>query len=124
MKSTEIFSGTMAVMVLLTAMIVFCVFGTVLCPDRRLNKREELSCRALEQEYERQLRALLEEKGYSNSGVMMNSITQVDGDRSYVVTIHHKKIEALDNEEKSALAAECREIEVPIRNCSVYFREY
>lgn len=121
MQSMEKSSGTMAVMIMLAAVIVLCVSGTALCPDRRLNKKGELSCHALEQEYERQLRALLEEKGYGNSGVMMNSITQADGGRSYIVTIHHKKIEALNNVEKSALAAECQRIEVPVENCSVCF---
>ncbi len=122
MGNTEKSFGTKIIIVMLTFVIIFCISGTVYCRDKRLSRSGELSYRAQEQEYERELRALLEEKGYRNSGVMMNSITQADGARSYIITIHHKKIEALDNMEKSALAAQCQDIKVLMENCSVSFQ--
>lgn len=122
MKNAGRLSGTTAVIIMLVAMIIFCTSGTLLCLDTKLNRTEELGYRILEREYESELRVLLEEKGYSNSGVTMNSIVQEDGVRSYTVTIHHKKIEALDNVEKRALAAECQGIEASVENCSVYFQ--
>lgn len=115
-------SGVTIVIAMLIAVTIFCISGTVLCRSNRLSRAEELSYRALKQEYVRELRTLLEEKGYSDSGVVMNSITQADGERSCIITIHHRKIEALDNREKNALAAECQSIEVPVENCSVYFQ--
>lgn len=121
MKNTGRFLGTTAVIVMLAAMIIFCISGTVRCLDKKLNRTEELSYRILEREYESELRGLLEEKGYCNSGVTMSSIVQEDGVRSYTVAIHHKKIEALGHVEKRALAAECQSIGAFVENCNVYF---
>ena len=57
------------------------------------------------------LRDYLAEKGYADSGITMNYVTDEDGTVEYTVTIHHRKIDKLDEEEKIHLAEECKGLE-------------
>ncbi len=121
LEKTKKFKGSTFVIALLGAVTFFCILGTVYCQDRRINRAENLNYRTMERACERELRELLEEKGYRNSAVTMNSITQADGARSYIVTIHHRKIESLNAIQKNALAAECRRMEGCVENCDFHF---
>ncbi len=113
-----------AITAVLTAILIliaaFCISGTVFCQSKGKAQVEEQSWRILEQEYAARVSSLLEEKGYCNSGITMNRVTQEDGSREYTVTIHHRRINRLDAGERDALLKECEEIAFPVEDCSIY----
>ncbi|MCM1127601.1 MAG: hypothetical protein NC429_14170 [Lachnospiraceae bacterium] len=90
--------------------------------SEKLVKEQKEYYKTLEQEYVEALRNLLEEQGYSNSGITMNRVIEEDGTTQYIVTIHHGRIEHLDDKEKSDLLSKCEEVEFPERDCSFYHK--
>lgn len=105
------------VMMILVLTAVFGVSGTVLSQQKGMSKEKQSYYRAMEQEYVRELRDFLKEQGYQDSGVTMNRIIDEDERVEYVVTIHHRRILELDEQEKEHLLMVCGEIEFPVRDC-------
>lgn len=118
MKNLKEITLTAVVTVLLILIIAFGICGTAFCQVRGRNQEKEEYYRGLEQEYVEEIRGLLEEKGYCNSGVTMNRVLQEDGSRQYFVTIHHRRIMKLDANQRKELLSECRAIEFPVENCN------
>ena len=93
---------TVAVLVL-TLAACWCWAGTVM-------SRTDLSAAEIEgyyQEKEKELveeaRAFLSGEGYTYSGVMLTRVVTADGDREYTLTVHHGKIDKLDDEGRQKL---------------------
>ena len=61
---------------------------------------------ALEQEYVNEIRTYLDEQGFLNSGVMLTRVVDEQGSREYQVTLHHKYLEKLSEEERQAIFKE------------------
>ncbi len=61
---------------------------------------------ALEQEYVDEIRTYLDEQGFLNSGVMLTRVVDEQGSREYQVTLHHKYLEKLSEEERRAVFEE------------------
>ena len=61
---------------------------------------------ALEQEYVDEIRTYLDEQGFLNSGVMLTRVVDEQGSREYQVTLHHKYLEKLSEEERQAVFEE------------------
>lgn len=120
MKSRRKFITTAIITVALVLMIVFCISETVIGQGQRDVKAKEQYYRDMEQEYVREIRRLLEDEGYSNSGVTMNRVIEEDGIREYTVTIYHKRIQKLTDEQKIKLLAECRFVDFPVENCNIF----
>lgn len=106
-----------AVTIILLIVTAFCCAGTVM-------SRTDLSSRELEHYYrerERQLveeaRAYLGQQGYADSGVMLTRVVDMDGSREYTLSIHHRRITALGEEEQEQLAAGLQEITFTDQNC-------
>lgn len=118
MRKLKEITITTVVTAALIFIIAFCICSTVFGQSGEQNQMEERYYRALEQEYVQKIRNLLEEKGYCNSGVTMNYVVQEDGSRQYTVTIHHRRIKALDKEGQRELLEECRAIGFPVEDCS------
>lgn len=105
---------------LLTA---FCICGTVSGQGRGQRRIDERYYRSMEQEYKKEICRLLEAEGYRNSGVTINYITAKDGVRNYTVTIHHRRIEKLDEESRQELISRCKEVPFPVSGC-LFFHEF
>lgn len=118
MKNMKEFTITAIITIVLALVIAFCISGTVIGQNKGDARAEEQYYRVAEQEYMQEIRNLLEEKGYCNSGVTMNRVIEEDGTREYIVTIHHRRIENLSDEQKNALVTECQSIGFPVENCS------
>ena len=110
MKNKKEFAITAIVTVVLVLITAFSVSGTVIGQNKGDDRAREQYLRMAEQEYVQEIRNLLEEKGYCSSGVTMNRVIEEDGTREYTVTIHHRRIESLSDEQKNALVAECQSI--------------
>lgn len=113
--------------VVITAILVLisglCISGTVISQEKGRSKVEEKYYRQIEQEYVKEMRAFLAESGYKNSGVTMTYVLTEDGNRRYTVTIHHKKISALDEMCKQQLKEACKKVDFPVENC-VFYHEF
>lgn len=86
--------------------IVFCAAGTV--QGQEDIRREEKECWYREREAVllADTREYLQEAGFLNSGVTLSRTVDEDGSRSYVFTVHHKKIDGMDESRRQALGEE------------------
>ena len=50
----------------------------------------------------------LEKKGYADSGVALTRVVKEDGARDYTITIHHGKIDEMDDFSRQALKMSSR----------------
>lgn len=108
---------TIAISVICLTVTVFCVLGIMMGKNGRVDRPEEKQYREMEKSYVSEIRKLLEEEGYENSGITMTWVTDETGERIYTVTIHHGRIDKLSKAEKRALMEECRAIEFPDKEC-------
>ena len=70
-----------------------------------------------------EIRNLLEERGYRNSGVTMSRVRLEDGSNQYIVTIYHRRIMNLALDEQEELLDACRMIRFPVEDCN-FFHEF
>ena len=90
--------------VMLILIIVLCVGGTVKSESR--NETQRIETRVQEQQLLTQMRQYLNENGYRNSGVTLSYVADEDGSCDYTFTIHHKKIDAMSEEERENFTLE------------------
>lgn len=120
MKNRKEFTVTAMITVMLVLVTAFCISGTVMGQSKGNRRAEGQYYHAAEQTYVQEIRKLLEERGYSNSGVTMNRVTKEDGSRQYTVTIYHRRINKLSDARQRELLAECRSVDFPAENCNFY----
>ena len=84
----------------------------------------EADTRELEEYYlekERQLtgeiRRLLQEEGFDNSGIMVTRVVEEDGSRLYTVTVHHGRIDSMDPSGREELLDRLRALNFTDDNC-------
>lgn len=110
--------GIAAVTVLLVMIGTLFLSMAVLSQSREAVREQKEYYKALEQEYIKRMRDFLEEQGYTNSGITMNRVIEEDGTLQYTVTIHHRRIEQLDDRRREELLSKCQEIKFPEQDCS------
>ena len=95
--------GFAAVIMVLTLFACWCCAGTVM-------SRTDLSAAEIEGYYQEKEKGLVEEaraflsgEGYIYSGVMLTRVVTADGNREYTLTVHHGKIDKLDDEGRQLL---------------------
>ena len=109
MRNMRKITITVLLTLLLVLITAFGISGTVHSQSKDNNILEEQCYRTARQEYVQVVEKFLEEKGYGSSGVTVNYVINEDNTVEYTVTIHHRKIDRLDEEERSLLAEECKE---------------
>lgn len=100
---------TISVLVLI-AITVFCISGTVYSSEKVERREREKYYRELEAGYVKKIRFFLNEEGYLNSGVTMTKVIDEEENRRYTVTIHHRRIGNLRQEEQEQLQEELSQI--------------
>lgn len=65
--------------------------------------------RAMEEEYVNEVRLILLEKGCKNAGITLTYISDAEGNREYTVTVHHARMEKMENQELLLLQARMQE---------------
>ena len=110
--------GFVAATVILVLIAAFSFAGTVMsrtsCSDAEL----EGYYKQLEEGLAEDTRAYLEEQGLYNSGVMVNRVVEADGSREYAVTVHHREIDRMSEEERTALSEELAGLTFADENCT------
>lgn len=71
----------------------------------------------LEENYVEEIKDLLDELGYENSGVNLTMVADEEGNRSYQVKLHHKRIVRLTEEEKNALLETIEDMAFQVVGC-------
>lgn len=113
---------TVIVSVCLILITAFCISGTVMSREKRADGADSEYYRELGSIYVEEMREFLKEQGYADSGVTVISVEDESGARSYMVTIHHGRIDRLTQEEKEELLKECRTVAFPDGACSVFHK--
>lgn len=109
--------------VVLGLFAALCISSTAEGQTRDKERETEQYYDELERAYIRELGSLLKEQGYADSGITMTCTRQESGERSYVVLIHHRRIEYLSDEQIEELRRSCQTIRFPAENCS-FFHEF
>ena len=117
MKSLKRLPYTLIISIFLILIIAFCISGTVLSQSSHESKIEEKYYREMENLYVQEIRDLLTDRGYENSGITMTHVIDENGMRTYTVTIHHGRIDRLSETEREELLAQCSEITFPDDGC-------
>lgn len=106
------------VTVLLVLISVFFITRTVSgAEDVDAQAREEFF-REQEKKVLADTRAYLTEEGFYNSGVTMTRVVDKDGSREYTITIHHSRIDRMDEVEKQDLEKALAELVFVSDECS------
>lgn len=111
-------SGFAAVVLLLTLVAVYCSAGTVM-------SRTDLSVQEVEGFYREKEESLVDEvkdfldgEGFLHSGVMLTRVVTADGSREYTMTVHHGKIDRLDEENRMLLMEELEKMVFEDGDCT------
>lgn len=104
--------------VLLVLIIFFCVKGTVMSREGNEYGRKNHYYAALEQEYLERTRQLLEAEGLRDCGINIRWVDDGSGNREYTVLLHHRKLDRMSEQEKSALGNMLSRIEFRDVSCS------
>lgn len=102
--------GFVAATVLLVLIAVFSFAGTAVCRAESCREDLENHYMTLERQLVQDTRDYLELRGFSHSGVMLNRVVDADGSREYTVTIHHRAIDRMPEQERMELAAALGEL--------------
>lgn len=111
-------AGFVAVTILLVLIAAFFCVETVMSRTNVDARELEEYYLSKEQELTREIRKVLEEKGFENSGVMVTRVVETDGGRRYTVTVHHGRIDDMCDEEREKLLEELKEISFTDDQCS------
>lgn len=101
----------------------FCVKGTVMSQSKSGGKELEGYYRAREKELVKDTREYLNAAGFHNSGVTLTSVTDTDGSREYTITVHHDRIDRMDENARELLKEELAALAFTAENCS-FFHEF
>lgn len=102
----------------LSMLIIFMLTITVRSQSKIEIAQMERYYRELEAEMVQEVRQMLNEKGYDNSGISLTRVVNEDGSREYTLTIHHKKITQLSEAGRADLKLELETCNFEAQNCS------
>lgn len=118
MKNNILFG---VITILLVAVIVFCSVQTVTAQRTdRLQIDMEVYEKA-EDEYTKEVRAILNTWYIPNAGIAMTKVIDTDGAREYKVTIHHERIHKFSSQKKAELNEELAKLVFPLPDCKVSY---
>lgn len=119
MRGKDISFGIIVLLSVL--LLLFCAKETVMSRDRAGAGEKKQYYALMEEEYCMNMRHLLDEKGYRNSGITIRWISDGQGTRDYMVFIHHRKIERLDDQGKEKLLRELSQTEFADKQCTFHY---
>ena len=73
----------------------------------------------LKKEYVGMLREKMDELGYKNAGITMCETVDENGERTYTVSIHHKRIDKMDASAQADFLEELQTVSLGDKECKV-----
>ena len=107
--------------ILSVLVVLFCAKETVMSQGRSDVKEKKSYYAAMEAEYRADMKKVLEEEGYAGSGITVRWVSENEGTRTYMVMIHHRRIDYLDENEKENLVHKLVETEFTDEKCSFQY---
>lgn len=101
----------------------FCITGTVFSQTKPGTAEPESYYRQQEKALVQEARDYLNQAGFQNSGVTLNRVVDADGSIEYTMTIHHGKIDKMDEASRESLKKELSALTFPAENCT-FFHEF
>lgn len=98
----------------------FCITGTVFSQTKPGNAELESYYRQQEKALVQETRAYLNQMGFQNSGVTLSRVVDTDGSMEYTMTIHHGKIDKMDEVSRESLKKGLSAFTFPAENCTFY----
>lgn len=93
------------------------VSETVMSQNEENITVDEKAFLVLEEQYVSEIKGYLETQGYGNSGVALTRVVDEEGNRSYHVVLHHKRLYKLDGEEQEALINKIESLAFHVAKC-------
>lgn len=103
--------GFAAATLLLVMVAALSFVGTAICRAGSGREEQENLYREMEEQLIRDTREYLDLQGFPNSGVMLNRVVEADGSREYTLTVHHRTIDRMTEQERAELSAALTEFE-------------
>lgn len=97
--------------------IAFFISGTVVSQADGMVMVDEECYPVLEEKYTEEIKDYLGNLGYENSGVNLTMVTDGEGNRSYQVKLHHKRIERLGEAERESLLQDIEDMAFQVVGC-------
>ncbi len=104
--------------IVLVMCIAFMVSETVVSQADGKVAVDEEYYQVLEENYVDEIRSLLTESGFENSGINLTMTTDGEGKREYCVELHHKRISRLSAEQQEELLKEIENMGFQVMGCS------
>lgn len=113
--------------ILLTA-VVALVLGIGMTVKAASSKEEikisREQYRMMEEDYLEEVRDILLEKGCKNAGITLTYVTDAEGKRSYMITVHHSRLEKMEVQELALLEARMQELAEDILLTEVELKQW
>lgn len=119
MKRTGSF-GFVAATIILVMVAALSFAGTVMSRTNFSDAELESYYREQEEQLVKNTRAYLNEQGFFNSGVTLTRVVEADGSREYTVTVHHRQIDRMTEEERASLSQNLAALAFEDDNCKFY----
>ncbi len=110
----------LAVLILLMCITGVFIKGTVVSQAKSKIQEENKIYHEMEKTYIKEVKAVLEEAGFENSGVNLTKVIDENGGRAYTLLIHNSRINKLESEEKEALLLKLEGICFGDETCVIY----
>lgn len=118
-KKNLLFCGIAMLLAVVTA---FCITLTAVSQSYIERREQEAYYRSKEQELVQKTRAFLNTAGFTNSGVMLTRVVDSEGARDYTMTVHHHRIDNLDEEGREALTKELENLNFASEECTFSYK--
>lgn len=112
--------GFWGLTVLLVFVSAFCITTTVMSRSNRAEREVESYFRVKEKQLVCDLREYLGQKGFPNSGVTLTRVVDEVGNREYTITVHHGRIDRMDEASRESLKNELSDFHFTEANCTFY----
>lgn len=99
-------SRFVAATVILVSVAALSFAGTVMCRAGQNGAEQEGYYREKEKVLVNDTRAYLKQQGFADSGITLTRVVDGDGSRLYTVTVHHRGIDRMEEQQREALAQE------------------
>lgn len=113
--------GRNVVLTIMVIMLLFSVLSIRVSGSNQTEVTNRAYFHELEMTFLDVLDNRLQEYGYANCGLTLNSIINSDGTRTYYVQIHHLRMAEMDGTEWEELTGKLSDIPFPADGCSITY---
>ena len=106
------------VIIVSVTVVSLCINQTAFSRGQIARSEMEGYYQTLEKETVRQVRTYLDEKGFINSGVTLTRMVDEEANRYYTLTVHHGKIDKMDEKERESLGKDLEQFYFAADNCT------